>query len=138
MLSPWSWSDSRDWDLAINSNVPLELSVDTRFSENQLDLSELMAKDLKLRTNMSTTEVTLPERTRYTYVKISDTMSEIKPHIPVGVSARIYVTGAWEDVLVNEDRFPCNGDIYQSPDYDSSENKIEIDANSNMGILKIK
>jgi len=139
IFGPWSrhWSGSRNWDLALNNNVPIELSVDTRFSETQLDLSEIRVTDLKIQTNMSAVEVTLPAQAGHMRAKLRDTMSEVKVYVPEGVAARIHLTGEWENVSMNENRFPRSGDVYQSPDYDSSEHKVEIDATSDTGTLKV-
>ena len=139
MFGPWRryWTGSRDWDLAINNDVALELSVDSSFSECQLDLSELQLTDLELQTNMSSVEVTLPEQVGHMRTRLRDTMSEVKVSMPAGVTARIQVSGGWEHVSVDEERFARDGSVYQSADYDSSEHQVEIDARSDMGTLTI-
>jgi hypothetical protein len=139
MFGPWNWNwrGSRDWDLSLNGAIPLELSVDTRFCETQIDLSALRVTDLKLQTNMSATKVTLPAKVGHTRARIHDTMSDIKVYVPEGVAARIHTTSGRDNISVNEDRFPHSGSVYQSPDYDTTEYKVDIDAATDMGTLKI-
>jgi hypothetical protein len=139
MFTPWNWWDRGplDWDFAFNGDVPLDLSVESGASETRLDLSDLRVTDLKLQTGMSATEVTLPAKAGHTRAKIRAGMAEVKVFVPEGVAARIRATGGLADISVNEGRFPRSGDVYQSPDYDTSERKVEIDAETGMGALKI-
>jgi predicted membrane protein len=92
--------------------------------------------DLNLQTGMGATEVTLPAKAGHTRAKIHSGMGEVKVYVPEGVAARIHATGGMADVSVNDGRFPRSGDVYQSPNYDMSEHKVEIDAKSGMGALK--
>ena len=72
-----------------------------------------------------------------TRAKIRAGMASVDVRVPDGVAARIRAKGGMAEINVNRDRFPRSGDNYQSPDYDSAEHKVEIDAETGMGSLRI-
>lgn len=112
-FAPWNWSGRgpMNWDFAFNGEVALDLWVESGMGEARLDLSELRVTHLTLQTGLSSTDITLPANAGHTRVKIR--------------------------AGLDEGRFPRSGDVHQSPDYDKSERKVEIDATTGMGALKI-
>lgn len=138
IFDPRNWGErGLDWDLAFNGEVPLDLSVELGAGETRLDLSELRVNHLNLQTGMGATEVTLSAKAGQTRAKINVGMGEVKVYVPEGVAARIHATAGLGEVSVNDGRFPRSGNVYQSPDYDTSERKVEIDAKTGMGALRI-
>jgi hypothetical protein len=138
MFDPRNWTErGLDWDFAFSSEIPLDLSVESGAGETRLDLSELRVTYLNLQTGMGATKVTLPAKAGQTRAKVRSGMGEVKIYVPEGVAARIRATGGLAEVSVNDGRFPRSGNVYQSPDYDTSEHKVDIDAEAGMGALKI-
>jgi hypothetical protein len=137
MVAPWNWGETLDWDFSFNGDIPLDLSIESGAGDIRLNLSELRVTYLNLQTGMGATKVTLPAKAGQSRAKIRSGMGEIKVYVPEGVAARIHATRGMGEVLVNDGRFPRTGDAYQSPDYDTSEHKVEIDAKTGMGALKI-
>ena len=70
-------------------------------------------------------------------MKVSSGAASLEIHVPKNTAARIRVEG-----LVTKDidqkRFPLKGKYYQSEDYDSAENKVEIWVESGLGTVEIK
>lgn len=138
-LNPLNWGRrGLDWNLALNESLPLDLSLEVWAGEAHLDLSPLHLTGLELRTTMGESEVTLPAETGSMHARIHALLGEVRVYVPEGTAARIYTSSVLGEVSVNERRFPRSGAAYQSPGYDASESKIEIDAEAVLGELTIR
>ncbi len=58
--------------------------------------------------------------------------------IPEGVAARIHTQGALSSVSVNTVRFPKTQGYFQSPDYETSTNRVDLEAEIGVGSLVIR
>jgi hypothetical protein len=136
----WGWGPwtSLDWDFALNGSIPLELDIQTGASETKLDLTDLLVTDLSVKTGASSTVVTLPTKAGYTGVRIEAGAASIVLRVPENVAARIRVGGALSGVQVDRDRFPRQGGVYQSPDYETAENKAEIHVETGVGSITVR
>jgi len=45
--------------------------------------------------------------------------------------------GALGSVSVDQNRFPRTGAVYQSPDYDTAQNRIDIEVQAGIGSLQV-
>lgn len=140
MFSPRMWRGRGpiDWDFSLNGDVPLSLKLECGAGETRLDLTDLRVTDVDLQTGASSTELSLPATAGHTRVKIRAGMAAVNVRVPDGVAARIRASGGMADISVDRERFPGSGKLFQSPDYDTAENKVEIDAETGMGALKIR
>ena len=57
--------------------------------------------------------------------------------VPPGVAARIRTRMALGSSQIDETRFPRIGDVYQSLDYGTAANHVDIDASGGVGSLRI-
>lgn len=128
---------SYDWDVRLNSSVPLELKCETGASRNTFDLSDLKVTKLELETGASSSEITLPANAGYTRVKVEAGAARVDIRVPGGVAARIRTSGALASVRVDETRFPGFDNRYQSPDYDSATNKVDIEIETGVGAVTV-
>ncbi len=135
---PWSWQPGAlDWDFHMNDSVPLALEFETGASENILDLTNLRVTDLDLRTGASSTEIMLPLNAGQTNVSIHAGAASVSLRVPDNVAARIRVHGGLAGKEIDASRFPRSGDAYESPDYATSANKVDIDAEIGAGSIKV-
>lgn len=125
---PWIWgpTSALDWTLGLSSEVPLSLEVRTGASELSLDLTDLKLKDLRLETGASSSEILLPERAGMTRASIKGGATSVRLHVPSGVAARIASEGGLAEFKVDTARFPRTDRGYQSTDYATADNKVEI------------
>jgi len=137
MMMPWSWG-ARDWQISLNNQIPLSLEIETGASSMVLDLSDLQVKELNLDTGASSTEITLPANAGHTHVDVDGGAASIVLNIPEGVAARIQVDSGLAAISVDSERFPRMGDVYKSNDYDTAENKVDINADIGAGSLAIQ
>ncbi|MGE5603320.1 MAG: LiaI-LiaF-like domain-containing protein [Nitrososphaerales archaeon] len=126
-----------DWDVRLNPDVSLALKLETGASKNLLDLRDLKVTELKLETGASASELTLPASAGYTRAKVQAGAARVDIRIPGGVAARIKASGALASVRVDETRFPGFDNRYQSPDYDSAANKVDIEVETGVGAVTV-
>jgi hypothetical protein len=130
--------ESFEWRVNLNNEIPLMLHFKTGASESQIDLSELQVKNLKLETGASSSSLTLPANAGFTRVRIESGVASVKVNIPQSAAARISVESGLSEVKVDKNRFVSMGKIYQSPDYDSSPNKIDLEVETGVGSVSIR
>ncbi len=136
---PWSWNaGGLDWDFRMNDKVPLSLEFETGASENVLDLTNLAVTDLALRTGASLTEVMLPQNAGQTRVVIRAGAASVSLRVPTGVAARIRVHGGLAGKEIDSGRFPRSGDAYESSDYATAANKVDVDAEIGAGSIQVR
>jgi len=134
----WGTNPGFTWDLALADDLPLELQVETGASETRLDLSHLKVTYLKVSTGASDTRITFPEAAGTTRAKIECGMASVNIVIPDGVAARIKTSNALASTAIDSKRFPRSSGVYQSPDFDAAENRVDMRVEMGMGSLTVK
>jgi hypothetical protein len=140
IMPPFVWGNRPGfhWDLALADDLPLDLRVETGASETRLDLSKLKVTNLKVSTGASSTSITFPEAASLTRAKIECGMASVTIVVPEGVAARIESSSALSSTMVDTNRFPRSGGIYQSPDYETAANKVDLRIEMGMGSVTVK
>ncbi len=133
---PWLDHSSR-WDLGLTAEVPLDLRFEGGASRTALDLIDLKVRSLQIQTGASETRVRLPRAGGVTSVRAESGAASLTFEIPAGVGARIRNRMALGSTQIDEARFPRIGDIYQSLDYATAENRVDMDIQSGVGSLKV-
>jgi len=139
VIFPWTWMSGRgfEWDFAIARDVPLDLVFEIGAVDAHLDLSEILVKNLALKTGASSTDLKLPAGAGMTHLKVESGMASVKIQIPKGVAARIETQSGLASISVDQSRFPKQNGYYQSGDYETAENKVEIRIETGMGSVEI-
>jgi hypothetical protein len=136
---PFSWwpGSTLDWNVRLNREVPLTLEVEGGANDTRIDLRDVRVNDLTLKSGASSTNLTLPARAGMTRARVSSGAASINIAVPEGVAARIRWRGGLSTVNVNQARFQRLGDTYQSPDYDSAANKVDLDVEMGVGSVTV-
>ncbi len=139
-FGPWRWGPMarRRWTLRLTDRVPLQLVVKTGASDCHLDLQALKVTRLRLDTGASSTDVTLPAHAGYTEVNGSSGAASVVFRVPEGVAARIRTHGGLASTTVNRRRFPRVGSAYESPDYETAENRIDLQFEMGLGSVDVR
>jgi hypothetical protein len=135
----WAWwpGESLDWDIRLNRDIPLSLKIDSGASASILDLSDLKVIDLDIDTGASSTELTLPANAGNTHVDIDTGASSLKVSIPSGVAASIRIKSGIASVKINP-RFPLlDGGLYQSTDYSTAANRVNMTIDAGVGSIEV-
>jgi hypothetical protein len=127
-----------NWNLSLNRDLPIRLFLKTGAGESTVDLGDTLVKDLYIETGASSTQVTLPARAGQTRVVAKAGMAALNFQIPQGVAARISTHVGIAGIEIDMNRFPKIGDVYQSPDFDSAINKVDIEIEAGMGGIDIR
>jgi hypothetical protein len=137
---PWMWGRGGmlDWSFGLNGEIPLSFDLETGASDTRLDLADLRVTDLRLQTGASATDLTLPANAGHTRVDIGAGAASVTIRVPSGVAARIRVKGGLTGITVDKSRFPRMGDVYQSADYDTAPNKVDVNVETGVGSIDVR
>ncbi len=138
VIFPGSWISGRGlvWDFGLSKEIPLALVFEIGAAEVDLDLSELQVRDLVIKTGASSTAIKLPDGAGATSVTVEAGAASLDITVPEGVAARISADSGLSSVIVDQNRFPKQAGVYQSPGYDSAGNKADIRIES--GVAKVE
>jgi hypothetical protein len=136
-MGPWNFSRGLEWNVQLNSAVPLALVFETGASKSVIDLSELRATDVSVRTGASDTRLTMPARAGYTRAGITSGAASVNVVVPEGVAARISGTMGVGAFDVDQRRFPRSGGGYASPDFETAANRLELKVEGGVGSVRV-
>jgi hypothetical protein len=139
-MGPWGWNrEGMNWTFVLNRDIPMRIEVKTGANEADLDLTDLLVSDLRLYTGASSTRLALPASAGQTQVHIEAGAAAVYIRVPENVSARIRSQGGLSSTSVNSARFPRrDGGIYQSADYETAQNRVDVDIQSGVGSVDIR
>ena len=133
---PWLERES-SWTLGLTGEVPVDLRVEAGASRTRLDLSGTKVRRLEVRTGASETTITLPRAAVMTDVKAEAGAASLTFIVPNGVAARIRPNVVLGSIRVDEVRFPRFGGDYQSADYGSAANRVDLAINGGVGSVRV-
>ena len=133
---PWIERPSR-WTVGLTAEVPLDLKIDAGASRAVLDLSGLRVRTLELQTGASETRVLLPQAAGVTTVRAQAGAASLTLEVPSGVAARIRTRMALGSTQIDQVRFPASAGGYESPDYPTATNRVDIDVQGGVGSLRV-
>ncbi len=126
------------WDFGFAKGIPLNLVFETGAVDAHLDLSELMVKDLVLKTGASSTDLKMPAGAGMTHLKIEAGAASVIIRIPEGVAARVESSSGLAAISVDQARFPRQNGNYQSAEYETAINKVDIRIEAGLGSVEIR
>jgi hypothetical protein len=133
-------TDAATLNLNLAPGVPItSLNVQTGATDARLDLSNLRVNTLDMSIGAATTFVRFPEAAGLTTAHISGGASTINLEIPPGVAAQIQHHGGLTTLNVDQSRFPqVNESTFRSPDYDTAQNKVDLNLETGVTTISIR
>ena len=144
------------WDLALTTEIPLDLSISLGVGESTLDLSELQVSALSLDIGVGQTTVQLPigEYDAYldggvgqTTITLPDEgqimldvqggVGEIVIYIPEGVAAKIYVDRGIAGLSVPSG-YSQSDNVYTARGYEDAEYQVELYIDQGIGNIAVR
>lgn len=126
------------WQVRLSPDVELRLLLETGASENILDLRRLRVTQLDVTSGASSTDISMPENAGYTRVKVESGAASVTLRIPQGVAARIKGEHFLSGFEIDAGRFLRTADnLYESPDFATAANRVEISAGMGVGSVKV-
>jgi hypothetical protein len=137
---PGNWISGKglSWECGLSKEIPLNLVFEIGASDASLDLTDLQVKELVLKTVASSTDIKLPAKAVATHFKVEAGAASLEIRVPEGVAARVDTEAGLASISVDESRFPKQGGIYQSADYETAENKVDIRIETGMASIEIR
>ena len=137
IVFPWGPDQAFNWNLSLAPNVPLELNLETGANEAYVDLTGLLVEKLKLSTGASSTHIVLPAAAGYTQVRVESGVTAVHLTIPTQVAGRIQYSGGLSSIQIDKSRFIHTGNTYESADYNTAANKVEISIETGIASISI-
>lgn len=126
------------WRFQLAQNIPASVTVESGASLQNIDLTDVLATRVVLKTGASSTNVTMPARGA-SFLDVETGAASINIRVPDGTAARIRVREGVTAVNVDASRFPrLDSGIFQSPNFDNSQNRAEINIESGLGSISVK
>jgi len=126
-----------NWDVSMNPYIPTSLDLNLGANESIIDLSDMKITELKVKTGANDLRMTMPLDGRLNADFEIGAASTVLV-IPDGVAARIHATLGAAELSVDTNRFPRNGSFYESPNYETSPNAVNIKISAGAASIKIK
>ncbi len=125
------------WDIKLYPQIPIALSVNGGVGTATLDLSGLNITSLSVDSGVGSLNITTP-KTGTTTMQVNGGVGSANVTIPQGVAARLRVNAGLGGIHVDTVRFPKFGDTYQSADFASAANKIDIEVDGGLGSINVR
>ena len=126
------------WNVNLSPQTPITLKVDSGVGGAKVDLNALRVTRVDLDTGIGGMEVVLPSNAGLVTAKLDGGIGGLTVLIPQGVAARIRSHSGIGGATINQARFPRVGeDVYESPDYATATNKIDLDVNAGIGGITV-
>jgi len=130
--------DGSSWEVKFTRGIPLTIEVKSAASNLDLDLSELEVTELRMDVDAGNYLVKMPSSAGTTRAYIEADVANVEVTIPDGVAAKIKLDVDLSAFDVDEGRFPRRGDYYISPDFESAENRLELELDGDIGRVQVK
>ena len=128
----------RRWEVRLSPAPRISIDLDTGASDLTLDLTELNVSDLTVRGGATDIEILAPRNAGHVNIDIDVGAANVDVVIPEPVAARIDADLGLSGLSVDESRFPKNGDVYVSGDFDTSENRIDLEIDAGASSVDIR
>lgn len=126
------------WDVELSPDIAeIILDIEGGAVDMDLRLAELSVKTLDMDIGAADVDITLPANAGHTDVYIEAGAADIYIAVPDNVAALIESDSALISLDVDESRFPKTDGIYQSPDYDTARNRVEINIDAGASSVSI-
>lgn len=126
------------WRFQLTQEIPVTLIVEAGASSLNIDLKDLLATRVELKTGASSSNVTMPAR-GVSLLDVEAGAASVNIRIPESTAARIRVKEDVTSVNVDTNRFPrLDSGFYQSSNYDTATDRAEINIESGLGSVSVK
>ena len=126
-----------DWEVGISPDVIVKLDIDAGAADIDLDLRDVNLEVLDMDIGAADVDIVLPAHARHTDIRIDAGAADIDISVPDNVAALIESDSALISLDVDTSRFPGSDSMYQSPDYDTAQNRVYINIDAGVSDISI-
>lgn len=136
---PFLGPEGGSWVFQLTNEVPISMKFDGGASSLDFDFTDTKLDFLGMDMGASSLTLKLPANAGRTLVDVESGAASIDITIPQGVAARIRIEQGASAQNIDSSRFPQVMDgMYQSPDFDSAENRVEINLEGGANSVTIR
>jgi hypothetical protein len=126
------------WRFQLTQEIPLTLIVEAGASSLNIDLKDVMATRMELKTGASSSNLTVPARGA-SLLDVEAGAASVNIRVPEATAARIRVKEGVTSVSVDTNRFPrLDSGFYQSANFDTATDRAEINIEAGLGSISVK
>lgn len=138
--TPWlEWVPGlqRDWTIGVTGEVPVRMEVKAGAAEVDLDCRELRLEELVVRSGASSVHVQAATHGQ-SRIRTENGAGSLDVTVPDGVAARIRTTAVLGSREIDLGRFPAVAGGYETPGFSAALDRVEIDAQTAVGSLRVR
>ena len=134
----WDKTEAK-WEVRFNRNIPLNIDIKAAASDSHLALRELKVSELQMDVDAGNYIVALPSPSGTTHIYIKSDVANLEITIPQGVAARFKIDSDLSATEIDEKRFPPREEgYYISPNFESAENRIDLELDCDVGRVQVR
>ncbi len=158
---PWqACTGGTDWQIHLNPAIASDITAHTAGGNVRLGLADMAVAHLAVDTGGGNLDVVLPEHaanlsvaartgggnvtvavgsdtTGANTVEAASGAGNVVVHLPSGLAARLHATSGLGKVIVDPPFSRIDKQTYQTPDFDSAADKVDIRAHSGAGNVRV-
>jgi hypothetical protein len=138
--TPWlEWVPGlqRDWTIGVTGELPVRLDVRTGAADVDLDCRELQLDELVVHAGASAVRVHAAAH-GFSRIRTETGVGSLDVAIPGGVAARVRTSAVLGSREIDLARFPAVPGGYETPGFDGAPDRVEVDARTALGSLRIR
>lgn len=125
------------WRFQLTQEIPLTLVVESGASSLDIDLKDVLATRVELKTGASSSNVIVPAR-GVSLLDVEAGAASVNIRVPIETAARIRVQEGVNSVNVDTNRFPrLDSGIYQSSGYETAADRADVNIEAGLGSVSV-
>lgn len=137
-MVPFVGPDGGVWRFWVTDQIPLTLNVEAGVTDLDFDLNDLKVSFMKVEMGASSLKIRLPMNAVYTRLEIESGAATLDLSVPQGVAVRLELHQNATSFEIDQSRFPMQREhLYQSVDYETAANKVEIKLSGGANSVKV-
>jgi|GEM_PF-1406491 len=130
----WGFGGLRS-DIALASDIPWAIDVQTDAANTEIDMAELMVTDLDLQGDACNLRLELSDNVPSCEISVRSDVSHITIVVPEDVGVRYRIRGDIQHVDSKDVTFVLEGDTKQTEGYADASTQVEIDLQMDVGYV---
>ena len=127
------------WEIGLQNDVPLDLTIDVGVGESDLALGDLYLQNLVVDTGVGTTTIDLTGNVRDDYdVQINGGVGETAVYLPEGVGLRVEASTGIGSLVVNGLQREGDSDLYTNDSYGSAAVNVTLEISGGIGEITVQ
>ncbi|NPV06916.1 MAG: hypothetical protein HPY83_03000 [Anaerolineae bacterium] len=135
---PWAaCNGATEWNIHLNPTVSSDITAHSNGGNVRLNLASMAVTRVTADTGGGNMEVILPDNATNLTVSAKTGAGNVLVSLPSGLAARIHATTGLGKVIVDPSFSQTDKHTYQSSDYDTAANRVELTLSSGAGNVNV-